>query len=627
MGIREEIPMNGYNGKILRVNLTQNRISEESPPEEYYKLYLGGRGFIIHTLLNELPQGVDALSPENKIIFALGPITGHPLMGSGRNSIGAKSPLTGAYGESEAGGFWGAELKRAGYDAIIVEGKAEKPVYLWIKDGQAEILDGSGLWGLEVADTEKAVHKELGNSAIRTAVIGPAGEKFVRFACIFNDISHAAGRTGLGAVMGSKKLKAIAVRGTKAPEMANRNKILEMSRWMARNYRAKCRFWEYGTGSIMDYYESVGNLPIKNFRGGRFPGFEKIMPQAMFKKSYIVKMDNCFGCPVRCKKRIKLEKPYPVDPVYGGPEYETLGALGSNCGIDDAEAVIKANELCGRYGLDTISAGVAISFAMECFEKGILTTKDTEGLDLSFGNVPAMLEMVERIALRKGLGDLLAEGVKRAAEKIGKGSEKFAMHVKGEEIPMHDPRYKQAMGLHYSVHATGADHCTGVHDDLINRHTPDWERIGLPESIPVSEMSPRKARMLYQVGLGRQLGNYLGTCLFLPWNDQQLKQAVEYITGWPMSSWKLMKDVERGITLTRIFNLREGFTEKDDTLPERFTSSPPDGPLKGIGVDLEKFDEARKVYYQMLGWDESGVPTYGRLVELNIEWAEKYLGK
>jgi aldehyde:ferredoxin oxidoreductase len=236
-----------------------------------------------------------------------------------------------------------------------------------------------------------------------------------------------------------------------------------------------------------------------------------------------------------------------------------------------------------------------------------------------------MLEMVERIALRKGLGDLLAEGVKRAAEKIGRGSEKFAMHVKGEEIPMHDPRYKQAMGLHYSVHATGADHCTGVHDDLINRYTPDWEKIGLAESIPVSEMSPRKARMLYQVGLGRQLGNYLGICFFLPWNDRQLKEALEYITGWPMSSWKLMKAVERGITLTRVFNLREGFSEKDDRLPERFVSSPPDSPLKGIGVDPEKLAGARRAYYQMLGWDESGVPTYGKLVELNIEWAAKDL--
>ncbi len=617
--------MKGYNGRILRVNLTRQELSVESPPEEYYKLYLGGRGMIVHTLLTEVPKGTDPLAPGNRLIFALGPITGHPLMGSGRNSIGAKSPLTGAFGESECGGFWGAELKRAGYDAVIVEGRAEEPVYLRVDSQKAEIRRAGGLWGLEVAEAERAIHRELGDTRIRTAMIGPAGERLVRFACIFNDISHAAGRTGLGAVMGSKNLKAIAVKGARNPEMADRRKILEMSRWMARNYRTRCRFWEYGTGSIMDYYESVGNLPVRNFSGERFPAVEKLMPQTMFKKSYVRKMDNCFGCPVRCKKRIVLEKPYPVDPAYGGPEYETLGALGSNCGIDDLEAVIKANELCGRFGLDTISAGVAISFAMECFERGILTLRETEGLDLSFGNAATMLAMIERIALRRGLGDLLAEGVKRAADRIGQGAAGYAMHVKGEEIPMHDPRYKQVMGLHYSIHATGADHCTGVHDDLLNRYTPDWERMGLAESIPVSEMSPRKSRLLYQVGLGKQLANYLGICFFVPWSDRQITEAMEAITGWPMSSWKLLKAAERGITLARIFNLREGLSAKDDVLPKRFAASPRDGALKGIGVDPEKLLAARKVFYEMMGWDESGVPTYGKMVELNIEWAEKYL--
>ena len=617
--------MKGLNGKILRVNLTKGLTSTESPSEEFYKTYLGGRGFIVHTLLTEVPKGADPLGPENKIIFALGPVTGHPFAGSGRNSIGAKSPLTGAYGEAEAGGFWGAELKKAGFDAIIAEGKAEKPVYLWVDNGKVEIRDAGGLWGLEVADAERAIHKELGDTGIRTTLIGPAGERLVRFACIFNDISHAAGRTGLGAVMGSKNLKAIAVRGKKAPEMANRQKILEMSRWMARNYRAKCRFWEYGTGSIMDYYESVGNLPIKNFTGGRVSHIEKIIPQAIFKKSYVVKMDNCFGCPVRCKKRVKLDQPWNVDPVYGGPEYETLAAFGPNCGVEELEPVIKANEICGRYGLDTISTGVVVSFAMECFEKGILTLKDTDGLDLSFGNVPAMLKMVERIALRKGLGDLLAEGVKRAAEIIGKGSEKFAMHVKGEEIPMHDPRYKQGMALHYSVHPTGADHCTGIHDDLVNRNLTEWDRIGLAESIPVYELSERKARMLYQVGLWRQMGNILGICQFVPWTNEQVTQAIEAITGWPMSDWKLMKTVVRSLALARIFNLREGFSTRDDVLPARMVASAPDSPLKGSGADPGKLAAALKIYYAMLGWDEEGVPTYPCLVELNIEWAIKYL--
>ena len=617
--------MKGYNGKILRVNLGTRQVSPEEPSEEYYKIYLGGRGFIVHTLLREVPRGADPLGPENKLIFALGPITGHPFPGSGRNSVGAKSPLSGGYGESEAGGFWGAELKRSGYDAIIVEGKAEQPVYLWIKDGQPEIRDARPIWGLEVAETEKAIREELQDGRIRTAVIGPAGEKLVRYASICNDISHVAGRTGMGAVMGSKRLKAIAVRGDVPPEMANREKILELSRWMGQNFKTKTNFWQYGTGATMDYYEASGNLPIRNFVGGRFPQVEGINSQSMYKKGYVEKMDSCFGCPVRCKKKVKVDQPWKVDPVYGGPEYETLGAFGSNCGVGQIEAIMKANELCCRYGLDTISTGVTISFAMECFEKGALTLKDTDGLELTFGNASAMVEMVERIALRKGLGNLLAEGTMRAAERIGKGSEEWAMHVKGEEIAMHDPRYKQGMGLHYSVHATGADHCSGIHDDLVNKKLSEWDRIGLAESVPVYEMSGRKARMLYQVGLWRHLANYLGLCLFLPWSNEQVTAAVEAITGWPMSSWRLMKTAERGMTLARIFNLREGFSGRDDRLPKRFTSSPADSSLKGVGVDPEKLAAAQKIYYQMLGWDESGVPTYARLVELNIEWAAQYL--
>jgi aldehyde:ferredoxin oxidoreductase len=616
--------MKGYNGRILRLDLTAGRFSVEEPSKEYYKLYLGGRGFIIHTLLTEMPKGIDPLGPENKLIFSLGPITGHPFVGSGKNSIGSKSPLSGGFGESEVGGFWGAELKKSGYDAIIVEGISDKPVYLWIDNGNVEIRDGNELWGLEVADAERAIQEELGDKRVRTATIGPAGEKLVRYACILNDISHAAGRTGMGAVMGSKKLKAIAVRGKTPPEMADGEKVKELSRWMAKNFKDKTGMWKYGTGAQIIDYEKTGNMPVKNFRGGRFPGAEKITAQLLAEK-YGTKMGNCFGCPVRCKKIITMEKPWKVDPVYGGPEYETLAALGSNCGIDDVEALIKAHELCGRYGVDTISAGVSVSFAMECFEKGILTREDTDGLELAFGNAEAMVEMVERIALRKGFGDLLAEGTRRASDEIGKGSDEFAMHVKGEEIPMHEPRYKQGMGLSYSVHPTGADHNTGIHDDRMNKDLTGLESIDVAESIPSTELSPRKARMVYHAGLWRHLANYVGLCLFVPWSYTQIRDAMEAITGWPMSYWKLMKAVERGITLARIFNIREGFTAKDDGLPRRFSTSPPDGPLKGVVVDPAKLEQAQKVYYQMLGWDESGVPTYGRLTELGIEWAAEYL--
>jgi len=617
--------MKGFNGKILRVDLTSGQLSIEKPTEDYYKLYLGGRGFIIKTLLEEVPKAADPLGPENKLIFALGPITGHPVMGSARNSIGAKSPLTGRYGESEAGGYCGAELKRAGFDAIIIEGISPKPVYLWINNGTAEIRDASNVWGLEVADTRDAIHRELGDKRIRTAIMGPAGEKLVSYACIFNDINHAAGRTGMGAVMGSKKLKAIAVRGKRPPEMADKEKIKEINQWMAQNFKKLTGTWKYGTGNAIEKYEKMGNLPIRNFQGGRFPGVAHITAAVMMEK-YGEKMDGCFGCPIKCKKIVAMEKSWKVNPVYGGPEYETLGAFGSNCGIDNLEAIMKAHEICNRYGMDTLSAGGSIAFAMECFEKGILTTEDTEGLELRFGNAEAMLEMLERIANRTGFGDLLAQGTKRAAEKIGKGSEKFAIHTKGEELPMHNPRLKHGMGLHYSVHATGADHGTGVHDTSVNEDTVNWQTIDITESIPSTEMSPRKATMLYQIGLWRQVINTLGLCAFVPWPYKRITDIMEHVTGWPMSLWKIMKASERGMTLARIFNIREGWTAEDDILPDRFASPPPDNdPLKGVVIEPEKLAEAKRTYYQMMGWDESGVPTYARLVELKIEWASKYL--
>ncbi len=594
--------MKGINGNILRVDLTAGKLSVQAVSDDHYRRYLGGRGIIAHTLLTEVPPGIDPFSEENRLVFALGTLTGHPFVGSGRNSVGCKSPLSGGYGETEAGGFWGAELKRAGFEAIVVGGISPKPVYLWIKDGEAEIRAADRLWGLETADTERAIREELGDPRIRTAVIGPAGEKRVRFACILNDITHAAGRTGMGAVMGSKRLKAIAVRGSRLPEAADPGKLRELNRWMMLNYKEKCRQWRVGTGSDMLNYEATGNLPVRNFQGGRFPGVEKITAQVLCEK-YVTKMDHCYGCPVRCKRVVKLEGHFAVDPVYGGPEYETLAALGSNCGIDDLEALIKAGEICNRQGIDTISTGVAISFAMECVEKGILSREDTDGLDLTFGNAEAMVRMVERIALRQGFGNLLAEGTRRAAAKIGKGAEALAMQVKGQEIPMHEPRRKQAMGLHYSVHAAGADHNTTIHD--------------------TDDLDGKTGSKLYEKGYLPELINTLGICRFVSWSEEQIREAVAAVTGWPATDRELMQVVERGITLARIFNIREGFSERNDDLPKRFTETPSEGPLKGL--DPQTFAEARKAYYRLMGWDESGVPTPARLEALEIGWAARYL--
>jgi len=615
----------GYNGRLLRVNLTDHCLSVEEPAIDYYQRYLGGRGFISQILLSEVAGGIDPLGPENKLVIALGPLTGMPMPGSGRNSFGAKSPLSGAFGESEAGGFFGAELKRAGFDAVIVEGASERPVYLWINNGQAELREADHLWGLEVADTQEAIRQELGDNKIRTSVIGPAGERLVRFACILNDVSHAAGRTGLGAVMGSKGLKALAVRGRVLPRISDPQSIRQLARWMSENYKENCGVWRYGTGALVEAYSQTGNLPTFNFREGSFDQAAKITAVRVC-EDYGQGMYGCYSCPIRCKKRIKIEGRWSVNPVYGGPEYETLAAFGSNCGVSDLEAICKAHEISNRQGMDTISAGATIAFAMDCFEQGILTSQDTGGLELRFGNAEAMLSLLEQIGRRQGLGELLGEGSRRAAREIGRGAEDCSIQVKGVELPMHDPRLKQGLGLNYSINPAGADHCTGVHDTALVKGAQfeEWSRIDINESIPSTELSPRKARMIYQVGLWGHLVNYLGLCLLVPYTKNQICQAVEAATGWPMSYWRLMKTAERGLTLAKLFNLREGLTEVDDSLPRRMATSHSTGNLKGVAVDPEALEEARQLYYGMMGWDERGMPTLARLVELDLLWAAQY---
>ncbi|MBI4774995.1 MAG: aldehyde ferredoxin oxidoreductase family protein [Deltaproteobacteria bacterium] len=615
--------MHGLNGKTLRVNLTERRCTAEAWPEELYRRFLGGRGFIVHVLLRELEAGADPLGPENKLIFALGPLTGHHVVGSGRHSVGAKSPLTGAFLEGEAGGYWGAELKKAGFDFVVIEGRSDDPVYLWIHDGVGEIRPASHLWGLEPAQTQTAVRAELGDGLVRLAVIGPGGEKLVRYSCIAHDLTHIAGRGGLGAVMGSKKLKAVAVRGSARPQPADPEKIKELTRFMGANFRNKPGTWSCGTGKAMIQYEQSGNIPVRNFQGGSFPGAANLAPQRLFELEYVKRMEGCFGCPLKCKRIASAAGSYTVDPAYGGPEYETLTALGVNCGIDQVEPLIKANELCNRFGIDTISTGVVISFAMECFERGLLGPADTDGLELRFGRVEAMLTLVDKIGRREGLGDLLAEGSKIAAEKIGGGAIEYAMQVKGMEIPMHEPRLKQGMALHYAVNPAGPDHCSGIHDDLVAKNLTGWDELDVAHPLPPTETSPAKARMLYQVGLWRHLGNILGLCLFVPWSRKQIVEAVQAVTGWPMSYWRLMKTVERGITLGRLFHLREGFTSEQDRLPSRFHTAPTEGPLAGVAIDRAAFHRSREAYYQMLGWDTDGVPTLGRLIELDLaEYAD-----
>ena len=618
----------GYNGRILRVDLSNNKISIEDLDEVLYRRYLGGRGMISYFLLKELKPGVDPLGPENELIFATGPVTGTPAIGSGRNSVGAKSPLTGGYGEAEAGGYLGAELKRAGFDAVIIKGRASAPVYLWIADGHAEIRDADHIWGKDTGDALKTIRDELGDQLVRFAGIGIGGENLVRYACIIVDLKDAAGRTGLGAVMGSKRLKCVVVRGHRPVRIVDKETIRALNKRMVTEFpSATKRLHEFGTGASISAYAKLGNLPTRNFRDGDFEDPEAISAVTI-KETISIGMDGCWACPIRCKKIVKLEEPWSVDPQYGGPEYETLAAFGSNCGIKDLKAICKAHELCQRYSLDTISTGATIAFAMECFENGLLTEKDTGGLKLNFGNSDAMVRMVEMIAKREGLGDFLAEGTMRAAKKICKGAEKYAIHVKGQEVPMHEPRLKRGLGLGYAVSPTGADHQHNIHDtDYVTEGKIHPIRsLGILEPVPLEDLGPRKVKLLVYHGIWRSLNNCLVTCQFVAWTPPQMVDIVRAVTGWDTSVWELMKVSERAINLARVFNIREGFTAEDDRLPERFFQPHTSGPLSKTALDKVELDKAKRTYYRMMGWDpDTGIPTREKLEELDIGWAAELL--
>ena len=623
---------NGYNGRILRVNLSSGKLTTEEYPDSFYRQYFGGEGLIAYFLVKELPAGVEPLGPENKLIFAAGPITGVPAGGCGRHSVGAKSPLTGGFGEADSGGYWGAELKMAGFDAVIVEGRAEKPVYISIKDGESSLKDAGHLWGMQALECQIAIREELADPNIKVAQIGPAGENLVRFASVMNDLDAAAGRTGMGAVMGSKNLKAIACRGTLRLPLADPEAAREIARWIKDNAPVNIkRMRDLGTAQIVDGLNGLGGLPTQNFQFGSFEGAEKINGETMA-DTILVKRRACHACPVQCKREVKVDEPYKVDPRYGGPEYETIGALGSDCGIDDLKAIARGNELCNAYGLDTISCGATIAFAMECFENGLLTTEDTGGLDLRFGNTAAMLEMIEQIARRQGLGAMLAEGAARAAKKIGRGAEKFAMHVKGQELPMHEPRLKQGMGVGYSISPTGADHCHNIHDTVYVSMTglmTDIQALGILEPLPADDLSGDKVRLLAYYANWMHFLNSAVACYFVMSlgrvGFERTSRLVNAATGWNTSVFEILKVGERAANLARVFNMREGFTSKDDDMPERFFTPHGSGPLP-VALDREAFEKAKQMYYDMMDWPE-GSPSPGKLAELGVAWAIAELPK
>jgi len=629
----------GSTGNLLYIDLSDGSIRKETMPENLYRLYPGGKALAAYLLLKNIAPGVEPLSPENVLVLANGLLTGAPLSTATRFTAAAKSPLTGAYGESEAGGYWGPELKMAGYEAIIVHGRAKSPVFISIYNEKVEIRDARHLWGRDPDFVQETVRQELGDKLIRVLQIGVAGENLVRYAAISHEMHHFNGRTGMGAVMGSKNLKAIAVRGTSRylQNAHDSKKLARLGKTLSVQVKDHPQGWDMqvkGTPGVTGGINAAGTLPTRNFRQGSFEGAANVSWDA-YNKDLMKGRGTCYACAVHCKPVVSISARFEVNGEYGGPEYEAIAGFSSNCGVDDLSAVAKANELCNRYGLDTISTSSSIAFAMECFERGMIGLEETGGVDLRFGNPDAMIEMIESIAHRSGFGNLLAEGVRHISQVIGQGSSQFAMHVKGEELGMHDPRGKVGVGLGYAVSETGGDHVVSYHDTVVaNPDSITFKGaipLGITEAMPPRELSARKVAAYAILENWSSLGKVIGFCYFGPAprsfiQADQVQEAVQAATGWDLSIQDLLRIGERATNLARIFNLREGYSRQDDTLPERLFTPLENGALTGVGISKPEFEQAMTELYHVKGWDpESTIPTRERLRLLDIEWAADLL--
>jgi aldehyde:ferredoxin oxidoreductase len=639
----------GYNGKILHVDLTSGQLNVEEPGEAFYRKYMGGSALAMYYLLKEVPAGADPLGPENVLVLAASVLTGTAISGQSRMTAAAKSPLTGGVGDSQGGGFWPAELKFAGFDAIVIKGKADKPVYLWIKDGEYKLRDASHLWGKITGEAEAAIKKELRDDKVEVLQIGPAGEKGVRFAGIFSMSNRANGRTGMGAVMGSKNLKAVVVRGKKRPGVADKASLNELAKWGAANLEDSdiAGLAKYGTAETTGANQSSGTLPTYNYNSGVFDGWEPIDGTTMYDtilrgaaegKQDRLGRDTCYACTVRCKRVVEItEGPYKVDPHYGGPEYETTSTFGNYNAIDNLAAISKANELCNKYGMDTISCGATISWAYEAFNQGKLTLEDTDGLDLTWGNAESMVALTEKIAKREGFGDLLAEGSERAAKKLGRGTEAYLITFKGQEAPAHMPRVKRSLAIIYATNPFGADHQSSEHDpaleDDFEYYTDRLAVLGFSEAQKPQSLSNEKIRFAAATQRTYSALDSLNLCQFVfgpAWQlygPTDMVTLVKSVTGWDEVTFEDLQMVgERRVNMMRAFNAREGFDRKDDVLPEKLFQPLKGGVSDGWKLDRNEIQAALEKYYEICGWDVStGNPTRAKLEALDLSWVADQL--
>ena len=602
----------GYAGSILRVNLKLGQTKVEPLNEDLARLLLGGKGLASYLLYKIAPKGIDPLSPKNPLMFVTGPLTGTLAPSSGRFCVVTKSPATGTINDSHCGGFFGPELKYAGFDVVIVEEKSDEPVSLLIENGEAKLEPAERIWGMTTLETEATLKKNLGGD-YRIASIGPCGERCSPVAGIFTDM-RSAGRGGTGAVMGSKKLKAIAVKGSNPIKVYDQKRFDKMA-WIAQralrmNETTVRSLPEYGTANILMMINQTGALPTRNFQTGRFADAEKISGETL-RDTLWVKDIACMGCTIKCSKIAVLEKnPYPGTKI-DGPDYETLFSLGSNCGVGDVDAVAYANHLCDLYGMDTISTGCIIAFIMELYEKGVITKRELGGVEAEWGNPEALVALTESMGKGVGVGKLLQRGVKKISDQLP-GSEPYAMHVKGLEVPGYEPRAAQGMGLGYAVSDRGACH--------LRAYTAGTELCGYGGGADPRTYDRGKVQLAVDREDEKAVVDSAVICFFTLFGMRlkEVYQMVEPCTGFNYGSVKELKRLgARVVSLSRMFNVREGFERSDDTLPRRFLETPlPEGPAKGEIVHLEPMV---KTYYEVRGWDENGVPTSQTLKDLQID--------
>ncbi|NMC46054.1 MAG: aldehyde ferredoxin oxidoreductase family protein [Chloroflexi bacterium] len=617
----------GYHGKILRVDLSRQTFTVETPREEFYRRYMGGSAMGLYYLLKNTPRGIDPLSPANTLSFFTSVLTGAPISGLSRITVAAKSPTSHLVGDSQSGGFFPVEFKSTGYDGVVISGRAHQPVYLWITPEKTELRDASHLVGKFTAEVEDIIRAELGDERVQVAQCGPAAEKGVLFGAVITSSNRANGRTGMGTVMASKNLRAVVVRGDRKPALACREDILRLAGEGVKRFPDSGVFLmgKYGTARAVESKNTMGYLPSHNWSSGVMRAAERISGETMA-ETVLKKRDTCYGCVVRCKRVVEIhDGGWSVSPRYGGPEFETIAALGSYCDISDLAAICYANQLCNMYGMDTISCGGTIAWLMDCVEHGYVDDDFIPGVPCRFGNAQAMVRLVEMIGRGEGIGRVLGKGSERAADELQIGKE-LLVSVKHNEFPAHMPQEKRSLGLIYAVNPFGADHNSSEHDYSYMKESDGLTALGLTHPQPNDAINPEKVEFALVTQYFYSLLDTLNCCnfvygpvwqLYRPW---ELVAVVKAVTGWTLTLQDLLLVGRRRMNMLRAFNAREGVGKEADVVPVKLNQKLTGGPTDGLSIPPGELEDALREYYQLAGWDAEGRPTEHTLHELELEW-------